>query len=185
MALAPPVKADGGALVVDGSTDSVAEVVAGADAGALALVTAASELVGAGAAPVGRVMVTPPERQKDCAYASVAGEKRRCQLRTKTRGAHKWNDIPCWSSALQAVVMQAWTPSRKLVAEQIHAASVTEHPVLPMAVRAQLVYALMSVGGVLVQIEDGGEEDIRHMLAKSVLVLPTSGAATKDPGWWQ
>lgn len=43
--------------------------------------------------------------------------------------------------------MQVWTPSRKLVAEQIQVASVTEHPVLPMALRAQVVYVLMSVGG--------------------------------------
>lgn len=43
--------------------------------------------------------------------------------------------------------MQVWTLSRKLVAEQIQVASVTEHPVAPMALRAQVVYVLMSVGG--------------------------------------
>ena len=48
--------------------------------------------------------------------------------------------LPCWSAALQAVLIQVWTPARKPVLEQIQVASVTAQPVLPMALRAQVVY---------------------------------------------
>lgn len=72
MTLAPPVKVDGGAVVLVASADSVVVAAAEAEAGALEVITAASELVAAGGAAVGRVMVTPPERQKDWAYSRVA-----------------------------------------------------------------------------------------------------------------
>jgi len=89
-------------------------VVAGAGAGAAEEVNVgpAGE---AEAEAVGKVMVTPPVRQNCWANSSVAA----------------------WSAALQAVLIQVCTPLRKPVAVQIHVASVSAQPVLPIAVVAQ------------------------------------------------
>jgi len=90
-------------------------VAAGTEAGAAEEVNV-GPAAGDEAAAVGRVMVTPALPQNCWAKASVAA----------------------WSVALQAVLIQVCTPLRKLVAVQIHLASVVAQPVAPMALMAQV-----------------------------------------------
>jgi len=72
--LAAPVNVEAGGLVAAGGGPLAVDV-ADTDAGALAVpeaVAALEEAVAGGADPVGRVMVTPPERQNCWAKVSVA-----------------------------------------------------------------------------------------------------------------
>lgn len=98
---------------------------------------------GAVAGALGTLIVMPAEAQNDWANAMVSIRDASVQA-SRTESVGMQGPILAWSVALQAVLMHVWTELRKLVAEQMQAASVVAQPVAPIALRAQVTWFYVS-----------------------------------------